>query len=284
MKYTLLIFILVAQSVFASSPVWLVESANNRLFLAGTIHVLRDTDYPLPGAFGSAYTQSQVLSFETDIGESSTPAFQAQVMRALTLQPGKTLADFLSPQTFAKLEAHLQSNSMNIHQLSVFKPSMIALTLTMIELKKLGAGDNGVDKNYFYKAQQDNKQTLALESVQQQIDFIANMGKGQEDLMVLQTLEDLDTLNTEFPNMVKAWRKGDIKQLEELFIKPMREDFEPVYQELLVKRNLNWLPQLIEYLKTPKTEMVLVGSAHLLGEDGLITQLKKSGYRVTQLE
>jgi len=52
----------------------------------------------------------------------------------------------------------------------------------------------------------------------------------------------------------------------------------------LVQRNLNWLPQIMDYLKTPETEMVLVGSAHLLGKDGLIKLLKQAGLKITQLD
>ena len=285
MKHLLIVIILgLSQPLFAASPVWLVESAENRLFLAGTIHVLRASDYPLPGAFESAYKQSQILSFETDIGGSSNPAFQMELMKAVTLSQNKTLQDFISPQTYAKLDSYFRENKLNLKQFSKFKPSMVAMTLTLLELKKLGAGGQGVDQSYFNMAQRHNKTTIALETLQQQINFIANMGKGQEDMMMRQTLEDIDSLSTQFSLMVKSWREGDIKQMEELFIKPMKEDYETLYQELLVQRNINWMPQIFDYLKTPQTEMVLVGSAHLIGEDGLLIKLKQAGYKVTQLD
>lgn len=283
MKYSLLAFIFAVQPVFASSPVWLVESGGNRLFLAGTIHVLRASDFPLPAAFELAYKQSKTLAFETDIGKTSSPAFQQQLMQAVILEENNNLQDLLTPQTYAKLESYFQTNNLSLKQFSKFKPSMIAMTLTLLELNKLGAGSHGVDQYYFDKALRDNKKTLTLESLQQQIDFLANMGKGQEDLMIQQTLDDIDTLSLQFSSMVESWKKGDVKQLEELFVKPMQEEFDALYQQLLVQRNLNWLPQLLSYLKTPETEMVLVGSAHLLGNDGLITLLKKSGYKISQL-
>lgn len=279
--YFLIIFFL-SQPLLADSSVWLVESDRSRLFLAGTIHVLRASDFPLPDAFDSAYKQSQILSFETDIAGSSTPEFQMQVMQAVTLAPGKTLKDFISAQTFAQLETRFRANNMSLQQFAGYKPGMVSMTLTMLELKKLGVGEHGVDQHYFDRARQDNKTTLALETLQQQLDFIANMGKGQEDLMLQQTLEDIESLPQLFGSMVSSWREGDMKQLEELVIQPMKE-FDSIYQELLVKRNQDWLPQVVDYLKTPQTEMVLVGSAHLIGEDGLVKQLKKAGYRVTQL-
>ncbi len=283
MKYLLLAYILL-QPAFASSPVWLVESARNQLFLAGTIHVLRASDQPLPAAFETAYGQSQVLAFETDIGEIQSLAFQQQLIRAVTLDQNQTLQDLLTPKTQKKLNAHFLKNNINLEQFSRFKPSMIAMTLTLMELKKLGAGSHGVDQYYFDRAKNDLKTILALESLQQQIDFLAHMGEGQEDLMIQQTLKDIDTLSSQFPQMISSWKKGDIKQLETLFVEPMQKEFDAVYQQLLVQRNAAWMPQIIKYLKTPETEMVLVGAAHLVGSDGLITLLKQAGYKITQLD
>lgn len=285
MKNLFLLFILgFSQSSIAASSVWLVESDQNRLFLAGTIHILRASDYPFPAAFESSYKQSQILAFETDIAETQTAAFQKKLTQALSLPQNVSLKDLLNDRSIAKLESYFSNNQLTLKQFSGFKPSMIALTLTMIELKKIGAGSHGVDLHYFNKAKQDKKKMLALESPQQQIDFLANMGKGQEDLMIQQTLEEIDTLASQFSSMVESWREGDAKQLEALFVEPMQQEFDALYQQLLVERNLNWLPQLLNYLKTAETEMVLVGSAHLVGKDGLIKHLKQAGYRVTQLD
>ncbi len=277
-------FLIITQPALASSPVWLVESARNHLFLAGTIHVLRASDHPLPTAFETAYKQSQILTFETDIGETKTPAFQQQVIKAVTLNQNQSLQDLLSPQTQKELNAYFLKNNMNLNQFSRFKPSMIAMTLTLIELRKLGAGSHGIDQYYFDKAKNDQKKILALETLQQQINFLAHMGEGQEDLMIQQTLKDIDSLSSQFPQMISSWRKGDRKQLETLFVEPMQKEFDAVYQQLLVQRNAAWMPQIINYLKTPETEMVLVGAAHLVGSDGLITQLKQAGYKITQLD
>lgn len=285
MKTTLFLFLTFLLSpVFAASPVWLVEHGDNQLFLAGTVHVLRPADYPLPAAFDEAYSQSQILVFETDIKKSQGAAFRNELMQAITLPENKTLLDILSKSTLAELDTFLQARQLSLNQFLRFKPSMVAMTLTLLELKKIGVDENGVDQFYFKIAGWDGKTTLALESLQQQIEFLANMGEGLEDLLIKQTMEDVKTLQSQFSDMISSWRAGDTKQLEALFIEPMRQDFAPVYQQLLVDRNLNWIPQIVEYLKTQQTEMVLVGSAHLLGEDGLLHLLKEQGYKISQLD
>jgi uncharacterized protein len=280
----ILLMLTTLQAAQAKSPVWKIENGANITYLAGTIHVLRRSDYPLPKAFDAAYKQSRIVTFEVDIAQSQSPEFNQALLKTALLPAGKTLHDYINDETYQLLVDYLASKHLTIQQFSGLKPSMLAITLTMLELQKMGVGGQGVDEHFYARASKDGKTLQTLESIQQQIDFIAQMGAGVEDEMIRQTLSDIATLQTEFDNMTKSWRKGDHKQLEELFVKPMREQFEPMYQQLLVQRNQNWMPKIIHYLQTPATEFVMVGSAHLVGPDGLLQQLKKSGYRVSQLD
>ena len=285
MKKTLLLCLsLLAFNAVAASPVWVVEGDGNKLFLAGTVHVLREADYPLPAAFEQAYRQSQSLAFEIDIDQTRSPQFIQRMANAFKLPEGVGIEQLLSPETLQRLALHLRSNGLSLQQFKGLKPSMIATTLTMFELRKLGAAHEGVDTFYQRKATEDGKQVLALESAEEQIVYLSKMGDGHEDLMIQQTLDDVDSLAGQFQDMLTAWRQGDNKMLQKLFVDSLQRDFAPLYQELLVERNHNWLPQLLQYLDTPATEMVLVGSAHLVGEDGLLQMLESKGYRVSQLD
>ena len=268
----------------AASSVWKVESASTTLFLAGTVHVLRDSDYPLPAAFGKAYQQAQQLVFEVDIQQAQSPTFQQSMAEAARLPPGTRLQDILQPETLKKLRDHLESKGMQLSQFEGLKPSIIATTLTMMELRNIGVSNEGVDAHFYLKAQRDGKKTSALETSQQQISYLLQMGEDNEDLMILQTLEEVKSLKSDFSDMLDSWRSGDTTRLEVLFVQPMKDRFEPIYQSLLVERNQNWMHKLQELMKTPETELVLVGTAHMIGQDGLLSLLAKKGYRISQLE
>ena len=285
MKHLILVVAyLYLQPLSADSPVWKIDSAQGSLYLAGTIHILRASDYPLPSAFDRAYAESELLAFETDIMAAQRPDFSRQVQQVMTLPAGTSLQQLLKPETLQRLQNYLEANQMSLQQFARMKPAMIAITLTLRELIKLGAGLHGVDQFYFVKAISDGKKIHALETSQQQLEFLGRMGEGQENLFMQQSLDDIEQLQTLFNDMVSSWRKGDSEQLQALFVDPMREKFEPIYQQLLVQRNNNWMPQIIDMLNTPQTEMVLVGSAHLLGDDGLLQLLKQRGYKVVQLD
>ncbi len=271
-------------SAFAGSTVWLVEKGNSQLYLAGTIHILRAQDYPLPKAFDKAYAASEALYFEVDLADTESAEFQQALLQAVRLPPGQKLANRLTSATYARLQDYLRERGLPIEPLQTLTPSVVSLNLALLELTRLGISSVGADKHFFDRAKADGKQTGALETTEQQVTFIATLGDGLEDQMISQTLGDLETLGDDFPQMIKSWRHGDSKALDALFVAPMREQFYPVYQRLLVDRNNAWLPQIERLLDSPRTEMVLVGSAHLVGEDGLVRALRASGYRLEQLD
>ena len=66
-------------------------------------------------------------------------------------------------------------------------------------------------------------------------------------------------------------------------MKDFKQDYPDIYDNLLVTRNNNWMPKLVEYLQTPETEFVLVGAMHMAGDAGLIAQLQQAGYTVAKL-
>lgn len=152
-----------------------------------------------------------------------------------------------------------------------------------IEFQRLGISADGADTVYYRRAVTDGKQIQGLESLQEHIKFIVDLGKGNEEQYLKQTLEDIKETESMMRDMVAAWKKGNVTALEQLVITEMQQDYPRVYQALLVDRNQHWLPQIEQMLLTPETEIVLVGAAHLIGQEGILNMLKNQGYEIEQL-
>lgn len=63
----ILLYISVGTLLFAHSCVWKVSKDDQILYIGGTIHVLRQHDFPLPEEFDKAYAHASYLVFETDM-------------------------------------------------------------------------------------------------------------------------------------------------------------------------------------------------------------------------
>jgi len=81
---------------------------------------------------------------------------------------------------------------------------------------------------------------------------------------------------------MEAWKAGDAPTVERIVLSALRQEPQ-LYQRLLVDRNKAWIPKL-EVLFTRKGHtFVVVGAAHLVGPDGLISLLRAKGYTVEQM-
>ena len=83
---------------------------------------------------------------------------------------------------------------------------------------------------------------------------------------------------------LRLGRKGMRTNCITLYIAPMKKDYPNLYSTLIAKRNREWLPKIKRYLQTSQNEFILVGVGHLVGTDGIIDHLRKSGYIINKLD
>lgn len=280
-----LIVLLAASPVcgYSSSPVWKVSNGETQLYLGGTIHLLSINDYPLPDAFDKAYRNAERLILEIDIQGMNAPEVQHALMTTLIYPGDTTIADKLQPAAFARLKEYLEERNLYSSVLLKFKPGLLIVTLTTIELQKLDMGSGGVDVYFDEMARNDGKPRGFLESIDEQLRFLAEMGVGNEDALILQQLEDLENLPAMLAQLKESWRRGDVDGLARIAIDPWREQFPEIYETLLARRNARWISDIETMMESPEIEMVLVGALHLAGEDGLLALLADRGYDIENL-
>ncbi len=281
--YPLACLLLLALPAHAQSPVWKVEKDGRHMFIGGTMHILKAEDYPLPQAFDRAYQQSTQIVFETDIARMNDPVFQQYMLREVSYSDGRSLQDVVNADTYGALVKFFAARGVPMTSVDHFKPGMVATLATVIELQRLGIDGQGVDAHFDQRVASDQKARGQLETVEEQVAFIANMGAGEEDAMLRYNLAEIEQLPTLWRKMTQAWRSGDLTWLDEQIAVPMRRDYPAAYETLLVSRNDAWMPQIEAMAKTPPVEFVLVGALHLSGMDGLLAQLAARGYQITQL-
>ena len=261
---------------------WKVQSSQNTIYLAGSIHVLQEHHYPLHQAFDDAFNESSRVMFEVDLDGLSSPVAQMNMLRKGLYLNGETLPNVLSPESYATAKANLTELGMHIEDFHRMKPWMAATAVMALELQKLGfESAHGVDRHFFEKAQAAGKDIQGLETVEFQLDLFDQLPLSIQEQFLLQTLEDLKTLDTQVDEMVKAWKHGNIQKLEGLLVG--MGEYPELNQALVINRNSDWLPYIEEALQEKKPVFIVVGALHLLGKEGLVAALQEKGYIVQQL-
>ena len=103
-SFILFNFILPAQ---AETALWKVSKEGKYLYLAGTIHILQKSDYPLPKEYINVYKQSDVLVFETDIEKMHDSEVAIKLLEAMVYDNGTTIDTILKKETMDALNIYL---------------------------------------------------------------------------------------------------------------------------------------------------------------------------------
>lgn len=268
-------------SCAAETSLWRVAYNGNQVFIGGTIHMLKPSDYPLPKEYASAFNESNVVYFETDMGAVQDPAFGMKMAQKMMLTGGKTLQTSLSMSTWKKLQDYATKVAFPLAQMQTFEPAFVGLMLSVLEMQKLGFSE-GIDAFYYKEAKENNKSLGALETPDEQLEFMVSMTKVDPNVFILSTLQDLDNLPKIMESTVSAWRRGDLDELDNLLGEPMRKDVPALYNVILKQRNKAWIKEIEALLKTPEKELILVGAMHLAGPDSVLSMLKAKGMSITR--
>ena len=264
-------------------PVWKVSGESNDVYLLGSVHLLREQDYPLPAGIDEAYADAEVLIMEIDMDDFDPAAAQALVSELGTIANGGSLAQLMGESLYEQARADAAALNIPLDALAVLEPWLAAITIEQLMLQRIGFNpDFGVEAHFVGRAAEDGKEILGLEELSEQLGFLDGLSIEAQRLLLLQTLDEASDLESMMGEMIAAWRRGDVRYLEENMLADMQQ-YPELYDAIVVSRNRNWTNQIADLLDDPQDYLIIVGALHLIGEDGVPAALDARGYETMQL-
>jgi uncharacterized protein len=263
---------------------WRAQIGASTLHLLGSVHVARPDLYPLDARIDGAFTQSDVLVLELVLDDAAKLGAARRMLELGRLGPGVKLHDVIQPATWQLLEETAQRRGASLFGLRGFRPWFVALALTTQALESEGfSSDNGIDEHFRRRAS-GHKRLAALETVEQQLSLFSGLSPEASELMLKQTLEEVDQYAQQLDAAFRAWQTGDEAALDQLLIGPMRAEYPVLFKQLFVDRNQRMTAQLLDMIsKQPGRYFVVVGAGHLVGQSGIVDLLRLQGIVATQL-
>jgi len=277
----LLVGLQVSKAESSSGFLWEVSNDQQRVYLLGSIHFANASFYPLRDEINTAFAQADSLAVEVDIGALDPAAMQQMLLHKGAYQDGTTIKDHISAETYRLLTQYLERHGLPVELFDRYKPGMLVMTLSSMELMRLGLSPTqGID-NHFLNRARGVKPIETLETLEQQLDLMIDNDHGEQQLR--QTLEEFANYPELLEKLTTIWQQGDTEQLAELLIhKPLRDypQSRPIFEKLFIQRNHQMTEKIMAYLASGNTYFVVVGAGHMVGEEGIIELLRGAGFSV----
>ena len=263
-------------------PLWELHGKRNTVYLLGSIHVLRPSDYPLSSPVLDAYARARALVMEVDLEELTAHQTQAELLAGASLPEGKTLPTVLGAERYARAETLARELGVQLSAFDGFAPWFAAEAISQMQLTQLGfKPESGVEMYFLDRAHHDGKSVTGLETVHDQLALFEGMSLDTQGDYLLASLAEAHDLPAQVDTMVQAWRHGDTRWFESELKSEFGNDSR-LYQAFLGTRNRKWLPKIEALLGEDRNYLVIVGTGHLVGPGSVIDLLKKDGIDAAQ--
>lgn len=267
----------------ADPPLWRVSDADTEMVLFGSVHALPPGVDWRTEDLDRALASADLVVFEivTPDTEEEEMAMMLPMMRYIIgMQP---LSATVSGSTFARARLAAEAVDLEPGVLEMFRPWAAAFMLEMGGDEAKGrSGDLGVD-TILETGLRDDQRTEALDTdalLHASMAALAEDGDAEGEALLIEVLDSLDEAEDALDmEMENAWLVGDLEPIR-AEMASMKAEAPRLYQVLMTDRNHGWMPALRRMMETEGRVVVIVGVAHMVGEDGLPTLLRQAGYTV----
>ena len=255
----------------ADPALWVVKDKDTTIYLFGTVHALKPGLSWFDEAVKKAFDSSDTLMLEI---VSPDPAkMQSLVMAKALNPPNVTLTERLPAADRPLLAKAVADLGLPAGAMDKVQPWFAATNLAVLPLFKLGYTAEYGPETVLAKAAADEKKPVGgLETVEDQIGYLADMPDDMQIGFLHGTLKDLPKMADTMSGMVTAWSAGDPDKLAS-FINEGIADQPALAKRLLFDRNARWAQWIKARLATPGTVFIAVGAGHLAGKQSVQDQL-----------
>jgi uncharacterized protein len=263
----------------AASPVWAIHGEHNTVYLAGSVHLLKAGDSALPAAFDRAYTGSQTLVMELDLGKIDPTEVASWMTEHGKLPEGSNLRKAIGDERYRRVSSEATRLGLPMEMADQLAPWVLGLELMEMQYAQLGFdSEAGVEQQLEHRAQTDGKQTSGLETLTEQLGVFETLSPEEQAKFLDLVVTEMHDVDGDTRAVVTAWRAGDATRLASL-LGDEYKSFPALYRSLVSDRNKRWVPQIESLLQDRNNYFVVVGALHLVGDGGLLQLLRKDGFK-----
>jgi len=273
--FATLLAVFAAQACHAQVFYSVVSPGGDRNWLLGTIHSEDERVLDFPPVLDQALKQADTVALEL------VPDRQMlqRLAKAMRLPDGQTLADRLDESLYERVRDALAGYGLDADGVNRLRPWAAAMTLGQPPVRT----GNFMDLTLARRAAESGAESVALETIEEQLAFFTGLGEQAHVALLRQAVEDRERGVEDFEALLGAYLESDLEELQQQARRQLSALPEPVQQTFrvqgIVLRNIE-MARRAQPLLDRGGALIAVGALHLPGEKGLVALLREQGNRV----
>ena len=262
-----------------TSLLWKIEGKGlaKPSYLYGTIHLICPDDFFMTDATTKALDNVEQVVMELDMDD---PQIMVKMQQMSVSPNGENISSELSDEEAKLVNEFFKTNyGVDLSQLGMVKPFAL---LSMVLMKSINCDQPAsYETSFVQEAAKRELEVSGLETVAFQVGLFDDIPRKDQVSWLVETISEKEDTLEEFNRMVAAYKKQDLHALFEIILQ--NDQFTAYADPLLYQRNKDWIGK-IEALVKDKPTFIAVGAGHLGSKKGVVSLLRKEGYKVSPVK
>ncbi|HPK09291.1 MAG TPA: TraB/GumN family protein [Saprospiraceae bacterium] len=257
-----------------------VDGQSQPSYIYGTIHMIDAEDYFLPDGTLGAIDNAQKMVFEIDMNEMTDMSKIMSIMNKVMMNGDTSLSDLLPKEDYTLVENYFNEMGLPFMFFKKMKP-MFLTAMTYGDGGVSGFQNGGIksyELEFFDIAKDKNMQVGGLETMEFQLSLFDQIPYKAQAKMLVDAIKNSKEGSDELEKMTELYKAQNIIEMASS-IQEEGADIANFEDELVVKRNKNWVPLIISTSKSMPV-FYAVGAGHLGGVNGVLQLLANEGVKV----
>ncbi len=239
-------------------------------FLFGTMHLATQEAYTYAEIAQKYIEKISTFAGEMDLNEAAGE----NMILHMTLKDDKRFSSFFRPKQYEKYKKIiLKTYKLDLKNYDTFTPFFLNNLLAELSFPK--SKSEPIDHFLWKFAIEKNKDVKGVESFEDQLKVLKNIPFDFQVKSFKSALKNINSFKSKLKQINQLYSKGDIRQIYKISKKSMGT----IRKMMIYDRN-KFMAEKIILFASQKPLFAAVGAAHLAGNKGLISLLKKEGFKV----
>ncbi|MDL2212596.1 TraB/GumN family protein [Bacteroides sp. OttesenSCG-928-D19] len=260
-------------------------------FVFGTHHLAPLSILDSIKGFSPALAEATHIVGEVDMAGMMSQETMLLMRKYMFIEGDTTLKTLLTEEEFELANEFSRANLMlDLNTAPNIRPAFISNNVTIVIYTKHIKDFNPLEQLDLYvqqEAKKAGKTVSGLETMEFQLDLLFNSQSLQRQATLLMcSLKDTEKVFDAAKRLTDAYMAQELDKLYAIAQETNNDQCDSLPGEMeaiLDTRNLNWMEALPEMMKKEST-FIAIGALHLVGDNGLINLLRKSGYTVEAVD
>lgn len=268
-----------AQAPVENSLLWEITTPGQAKpsYLFGTIHLICPIDFLLSDSLKATLARTQQVALEIDMDD---PGMMASMMKSMNMSDGNELKKLVTEQQYAKL-SQFYKDSVGV-ALAMFEKAKPFILMGPLFNAVLSCQPQSYEMSLVELAAKQKSEVIGIETLDEQMAIFDTIPYQDQIKTIITMIDSLPQARKEFSNLVALYKSEKINDLYNLMM-ASNYGMDGNEEVMLFARNKKWVPR-IKKIAAEKPTFFAVGAGHLGGDRGVISLLRKEGFKVRAIK